>query len=229
VEINRGCGIGCRYCSYPAVSGNKVLERPLEQIKSDIRAFTGAGAKHLFFIAPVLNCSVNRGVQVAKAAASVGGFTWEAYHTARGFDGEYARAVAGSGCTAVSFSPDGGTRRQMELMGKDYGPDELEKAVSAAADAGLFVSLNIFPWHAETGLKGMMEAFRNGRRWGRKAEGMQRRLRFGLIRRMPGTCYEPARPCFTARIGPDEFVKPPPAAMVVFHAMNRLCERKLNN
>ncbi len=47
-------------------------------------------------------------------------------------------------------------------MGKDYGVDELEGAVRAAAGAGIPVSLNIFPWHGETGMRGMTEAFRNG-------------------------------------------------------------------
>ncbi len=225
VEVNRGCDLRCRYCSYPAISGGTVMERPIEDITGDMLKLASAGARHFFLIAPVLNSTGERGIEVARGVKAAGEFTWEAYHTPKGFDRRYAGLLAESGCTGVSISPDGGTQEQLELMGKDYGVDELEWAVSAAAGAGIPVSLNIFPWHGETGMRGMTEAFRNGVRWGMMAGSRLKRLRFGLVRRMPGTFYGPAGLSVSSGIDPGEFVKPPPAAMVAYLVMKRLHER----
>lgn len=227
VEVNRGCGLRCRYCSYPAISGGTVMERPIDDITGDMLNLASAGAGHFFLIAPVLNSTRERGIEVAMGVKAAGDFTWEAYHTPKGFDDKYAGLLAESGCAGVSISPDGGTQEQLELMGKDYGVDELEGAVRAAAGAGIPVSLNIFPWHGETGMRGMTEAFRNGVRWGEMAGSRLKRLRFGLIRRMPGTVYGPAGLSLSSGIDPGEFVKPPPAAMVAYLVMKKLHERRI--
>jgi len=226
VEVNRGCDGHCRYCSYGAVSGMSVRERPAGLIVEDLQYLLGKGFSHFFLIAPVLNSSRRRGEEIASAVSSAGGdLSWEAYHTAKDFDAAYASVVSGSGCTAVSFSPDGGTDRQMGLAGKDYGVKDLEKAMKAAVSAELDVSLNIFPWFRETGTSGMLKAFRNGAEWGRSAGSRLRRLRFGLIRRMPGTVYGPAHPSFTERIHPGEFIRPDPPGMVVYLVLKNLLGR----
>lgn len=228
VEVARGCDLGCRYCSYPAVSGDRTIHRPPSELAEELGRLVSLGARHIFLIAPVLNRPAKQGAAAARAAMEAGGgFTWEAYHTARGFDREYAELAASSGCTGATFSPDGGTDRQMELMGKDYDGAALERAITAAADAGIDVSINVFPWQRETGFSGMLAAFRGAARWGAAAGERLRRLRFGLVRRMPGTDYAPAAPAFGRAIPDGQFSKPPPAAMVGFLAFNRLFGKDL--
>lgn len=226
VEVNRGCDRSCRYCSYSAVSGKATRERPLAQIRKDIMQLIGKGSRHLFLIAPVLNNRRARGVEVASMIGSLdSSITWEAYHSAQDFDDEYASSIHDSGCTAVSFSPDGGTAKQMTEIGKDYGPTELESAIIAAVANGIQVSLNIFPWDAAGGISEMIRAFRNGTRWGRLAGKGLRRLRFSVIRRLPGTSFAPAEVSLTGRVPVKEFVKPAAPGMVVFRAMKRMYER----
>ncbi len=228
VEVNRGCREKCRYCSYPAISGSVLQERPLRDVYQDIVTLSDTGVSHFFFVAPVLNSSRKRGLDVADMARVIPAeFTWESYQTPEGFDMEYAGRLAGSGCTAVSFSPDGGTDEQLQLMGKRYRSSHVEKAVAAAHANGIQVSLNLFPWHRETGVKGMFMGFRNGSRWGRTAGSHLRRLRFSLIRRMPGTPYREAQPSFSDGIPPGQFVRPSPAAMPAFLILKRLFERNM--
>lgn len=226
VEVNRGCSENCRYCSYPSISGNTVWERPLDEIADDVVALLNSGCSHFFFIAPVLNSTRRRGMAVAGMAAGIPGtFTWESYHSPEGFNRDYATILVESGCTAVSFSPDGGTAEQLKLMGKKYTVSQVEQAVDAAGSLGIDVSLNLFPWHRETGVAGMMKGFKNGYRWGKKAGTNLRRLRFSLIRRMPGTPYSEPHLALSEQIPPNQFVKPPPVVMTGFLALKKLFER----
>ena len=228
VEVNRGCDRRCTYCSYSAISGKSVQERPLEQIRKDVVHLFGQGSRHLFLIAPVLNNRRARGMEVASMVGSLNsGITWEAYHSALDFDGEYASFILDSGCNAVSFSPDGGTAEQMRRIGKDYNTADLESAITAAVTNGIQVSLNIFPWDTAGGISEMIQAFRNGARWGRLAGSGLRRLRFGLIRRLPTTPFAPAEVSLNGRIPIKEFVKPSAPGMVAFRVMKSMYERDM--
>lgn len=213
VEVNRGCGEGCTYCAYGEISGKTVVMRDMGEVKGEIEYLLDQGTSHLFLTAPLLNCTPARGMEVVEALMGIRRrFSWEGYHTARGFSREYAAAAFESGCSCVSFSPDGGTARQMELQGKDYGPEDLERSVRYASSAGIGVRINIFPWHPETGVRGMMEAFRNGRRWGTAAGEMLSGIRFSLVRRTPGDPW----------IHRKVFERPPPGAMTVFLVLSSL-------
>ncbi len=228
VEVNRGCDRRCTYCSYSAISGRSVQERSLELVRQDIQQLAAQGTRHLFLIAPVLNNRKARGMEVASMVGSLNsGITWEAYHSALDFDGEYGSHIRGAGCIAVSFSPDGGTADQMRRIGKDYDPDQLKSAITAAVSNGIEVSLNIFPWEAAGGISEMIRAFRNGVRWGRLAGSGLRRLRFGLIRRLPATPFSPAEISLNCRIPIKEFVKPSAPGMIGFRVMKKMYERNL--
>lgn len=228
VEVNRGCDRRCTYCSYSALSGKSVQERSLELVNRDIQQLAEQGSRHFFLIAPVLNNRRSRGMEVSSMVGSLNyGITWEAYHSAIEFDGEYASHIHDSGCTAVSFSPDGGTAGQMKRMGKDYNPARLESAIAAAVSNGIEVSLNIFPWDVTGGISEMISAFRNGARWGRLAGPGLRRLRFSLIRKLPGTPFAPAEVSLNGRIPIKEFIKPSAPGMVAFRVMKKMFERDL--
>ncbi|MCK4505347.1 MAG: cobalamin-dependent protein [Candidatus Aegiribacteria sp.] len=228
VEVNRGCDRRCTYCSYPAISGKSVQERPLEQIREDMVHLIGQGSKHFFLIASVLNNRRARGMEVASMVGSLNsGITWEAYHSALDFDGEYASFIRNSGCLAVSFSPDGGTAEQMRRIGKDYNTADLESAITAAVTNGIQVSLNIFPWGTAGGISEMIQAFRNGARWGRLAGEVLMRLRFSLIRKLPGTPFTPAEVSLNGRIPVKEFIKPSSPGMVAFRVMKSMYERDM--
>lgn len=228
VEVNRGCNLSCKYCSYPVVSGTSVIERPLESIRKDIERLTGKGAGHLFLIAPILNNRRERGEEVAGLIESISSsITWEAYHSPVNFDRDYASRICNSGCTSVSFSPDGGTTEQMHRMGKSYGTGKMESAIEAAVSSGLGVSLNIFPWDPEGGIRNMLASFRNAAKWGRLAGNALTRLRFSFIRRLPETPYAPAHVSLNRRVAATEFVKPSPVGMIVFRALNEIYEKNL--
>jgi radical SAM superfamily enzyme YgiQ (UPF0313 family) len=228
VEVNRGCDRRCAYCSYSAISGRIVQERSPELVRYDIEQLAAQGSRHLFLIAPVLNNRKARGMEIATMIGSLNSaITWEAYHSALDFDEEYASLISDAGCMAVSFSPDGGTAGQMRRMGKDYDPSILKSAITTAVSNELEVSLNIFPWDTAGGISEMIRAFRNGARWGRLAGSGLRRLRFSLIRRLPGTRFAPSEVSLNGRIPMREFVKPSALGMLVFHAMKRMYERDL--
>lgn len=228
VEVNRGCNLGCRYCSYSAISGKSVKERALELIETDIEQLLGFHASHLFLIAPILNSSRERGIKVAEMIRALNsGVSWEAYHSPVGFDREYAELIRNSGCSAVSFSPDAGTSRQMKNMGKDYDVSDLESAIKSAVFSGIEVSLNIFPWDIGGGLREMVSSFRNGSEWGRMAGEKLRRLRFGLIRRLPGTQFAPGEISLNSGIPAREFATPSPLGMIAFRALKKMYERNV--
>lgn len=228
VVVNRGCNLGCRYCSYPIISGKVVQERPLRLIQNDIEQLLKYKATHLFLIAPILNNRKARGIEVAEMIGSLNlGISWEAYHSPVAFDKKYAALIHKSGCSSVSFSPDGGTSEQMIRMGKNYGFNEMQSAIKAAASADLAVSLNIFPWDSGSGIKGMVKSFQNGAKWGQLAGTSLRRLRFGFVRKLPGTPFAPAEASFSNSLPAGEFAKPNATGMIMFRALQKLYQKNM--
>lgn len=226
VEAMRGCDLSCSYCPYPLLSGRNIKNKARDDLAREASVLKSRGAEHLFICAPVFNRHPDLAREAARALGGTG-VTWEAYHTPSGFTSEYACLLRKCGCTTVSFSPDGGREEDLEALGKGFGPDEVEKAVAAAAGAGLMVCLSIFPYLPGSGPMAMTKAFFAGRRWAGLAGVRLARLRYTGIRRLPGGSFGPGSPAFRDRVPRSEFVLPRPPWMALFRWLKRLLEKNL--
>ncbi len=226
VEVTRGCTRDCSYCVYPSLSGRTVRDKCLPELHSEVEMLRKRGVGHIFLCAPVLNHSPGRGEQVAQAIAGTG-VTWEAYHSPVGFSPRYAGMLVESGCTAVSFSPDGGLDSDMRALGKDFGVADMDLAVKAASDAGLRVFISLFPHLPWSTPVSMTRAFSAGRRWGAIAGANLARLRFGAIRRLPGSSFGPGRPALYGSVPRSEFVLPRRPWDALFRLLVALSEKRL--
>jgi len=226
VEVSRGCDLKCSYCVYPSLSGAHKQDKPPESIRSEVLMLKARGAGHLFLSAPVLNHRPGRGMEVAQAMA-VTGVTWEAYHSPLGFSEEYAIMARESGCTSVSFSPDGGSDFDMKAIGKDFTTREMETAIGNAARAGLKVCIGLFPYLPWSSPVSMIRAFITGRKWGELAGTRLARLRFSAVRRLPGSMFGPGRPALHGAVPPCEFVLPRKPWTAVFRLFRAAFEKRL--
>ncbi len=226
IEVTRGCDLECSYCVYPALSGLARIDKAPNEIRREALALASRGAGHIFLCAPVLNHSPGRGEEVAEAMAGTG-VTWEAYHSPVGFSSSYARLARASGCTAVSFSPDGGTDADMLALGKNFDTAETELAVGRAARAGLRVSISLFPYLPWSSPVSMTRAFLMGRKWGDTAGVNLARLRYSAVRRLPGSAFGPGRPALSGAVPPGEFVLPGKPWMALFKLLRRSLEKSL--
>ena len=226
VEVSRGCDLSCSYCVYPSLSGVHKQDKPPEEIRKEVLMLKARGVGHLFLCAPVLNHTPGRGEEVALAMAGTG-VTWEAYHSPLGFSERYAIAARESGCTSVSFSPDGGTDSDMKALGKDFTTRDVEAAVRNAARAGLKVCIGLFPHLTWSSPMSMTRAFITGRKWGAIAGPGLARLRFGAVRRLPGSAFAPGMPALHGAVPPGEFVLPRRPWMALFRSLRAAFERRL--
>lgn len=226
VEVSRGCDLKCSYCVYPSLSGSLRHDKPPQEVRKEVLMLHGRGVRHVFLCAPVLNHRPGRGEDVAAAMAGTG-VTWEAYHTPLGFTGEYARLIRESGCSSVSFSPDGGSDSDMKALGKDFTTRDVGLAVENASRAGLKVCIGLFPhlpWSSPISMTG---AFISGRNWGRAAGEGLARLRFGAVRRLPGSAFGPGAPALHGDVPSDQFVLPGEPWMTLFRVLRAVFEKRL--
>jgi radical SAM superfamily enzyme YgiQ (UPF0313 family) len=226
VEVSRGCDLKCSYCVYPSLSGTHKRDKTPEAIRSEVLMLRARGVGHLFLCAPVLNHTPGRGEEVALAMAGTG-VTWEAYHSPLGFSEGYAIMVRESGCTTVSFSPDGGTDSDMKALGKDFTTRDVEAAVRNASRAGLKVCIGLFPHLPWSSPMSMTRAFITGRKWGAIAGHSLARLRFGAVRRLPGSSFGPGRPALHGAVPCCEFVLPGKPWFALFRFFRAAFEKRL--
>ncbi|MFO7625782.1 MAG: radical SAM protein [Candidatus Fermentibacteraceae bacterium] len=225
VEVSRGCDLNCSYCVYPSLSGVRKQDKPPEDIRSEVLMLRARGVRHLFLCAPVLNHRPGRGEEVAQAMAGTG-VTWEAYHSPLGFSESYASLARESGCTAISFSPDGGSDFDMKALGKDFTTRDVRIAVGNASREGLKVYISLFPYLPWSSPVAMSRAFISGRRWGKVAGAGLARLRFGAVRRLPGSAFGPGKPALHGAVPPGEFVLPQRPWMTLFRFFRAAFEKR---
>lgn len=226
IEVTRGCDLACSYCVYPSLSGSVKTDKAPEKIRREVSALASRGVNHLFLCAPVLNHSPGRAEEVAEAMAGTG-VTWEAYHSPLGFSHRYARLARASGCTVVSFSPDGGTDSDMWALRKNFGTEDMELAVRNASQAGLRVSIGLFPYLSWSSPFSMTMAFFRGRKWGDLAGSNLARLRYGAIRKLPGSRFGPGKPALSGAVPPGEFVLPGRPWMALFRFLRAAFEKRI--
>lgn len=190
VEVSRGCARKCSYCAYPSLGGPTVRHRQHESVISDLEYLhEKGGIDHFFLVSSLLNSSVEYASGLCAAIRDSGlGITWEAYHTPDNLNLEYLELAKDSGCRGMSISPDGGTGRALLALSKGFEVSDVSRALSLIRQVGgIRVSLNLFPIAPGTGWTGMLGSFIRGWSWGRTCGPWLRRLRFGLIRRLPST------------------------------------------
>ncbi len=226
VEVSRGCDLKCSYCVYPSLSGAHKQDKPPEDIRTEVVMLRSRGVRHLFLCAPVLNHRAGRAEEVALAMAGTG-MTWEAYHSPLGFSRTYADLARESGCTTVSFSPDGGSDSDMLALGKDFTTRDMEMAVENAARAGLKVCIGLFPYLPWSSPMSMTRAFIKGRKWGAIAGTGLARLRFSAVRRLPGSSFGPGRPALHGAVPSGEFVLPGKPWVALFRFFRAAFEKRL--
>jgi radical SAM superfamily enzyme YgiQ (UPF0313 family) len=153
VQTKRGCPLGCVYCIYPQLEGQRYRLRPPEAVVEEIeKVVVRSKLQHFFFVDSVFNDPRKHALAVCAALARRRlPMQWTAFCNPLGFDEEMARAMAEAGCTGVEFGLDVATPKMLEALGKPFGQDEIKIALQAARDAGLpFVSYMLFGGPGET-------------------------------------------------------------------------------
>lgn len=197
VEVSRGCGCACTYCSYPLISGNRERYRPEDDVLEDLKLLRGRyGVGKVFLVSPLLNACPERASSLfTRIAEEVPGISWEGYFTPAGLTPELARLAERSGCTGISLSPDSGTARGMRRLGKGFGPGEVARALDAVrCTSSIRLSINLFPVVPGGPSGEGLATFARGVLWSLRAGRRISRLRFGTIRILPGTALESVIP-----------------------------------
>lgn len=130
---SRGCPFDCGFCITPEVSSRRWTARSAENVADEIQAMRarfGVDEFHIEDVNPTLDrrrtLRLSRILIERKAAV-----TWKLAQGTKleSLDEETIRTMARAGCRYVSFSPESGSRRVLERMGK---PVDLAHAVKVA-------------------------------------------------------------------------------------------------
>lgn len=130
---SRGCPFNCGFCITPEVSARRWHARSAENVADEIQEMQnrfGVSEFHIEDVNPTLDrkrmLSLSRLLLERKLNV-----TWKLAQGTKleSLDEETVRTMAMAGCRYVSFSPESGSRRVLELMGK---PVDLAHALQVA-------------------------------------------------------------------------------------------------
>ncbi len=134
VEINRGCGRGCRFCAAGFVY-RPVRHRSLSALQATFQAGLASGAKiGLVGTAVTDHPDIKETLsQLTAAGAQVGLSSLRA----DGADAELFALLKQGGVKSVALAPEAGSERLRRVINKNLTQTDLEQAVLALQEAGL--------------------------------------------------------------------------------------------
>jgi radical SAM superfamily enzyme YgiQ (UPF0313 family) len=134
IEVARGCGRHCRFCM-AGYCFRRPRSRDLELIWQAITERPPSAAKVGLLGAAVCDYPYIRELTGRLVQASIP-FSIASLR-ADAFDGALARALAGSGQRTLTIAPEAGSERLRKVINKGVSEDDILRALSLAADAGM--------------------------------------------------------------------------------------------
>ena len=140
LETKRGCDRTCIYCIDPLAKGNQVRHRVPKSIADEFGQLLDAGIDVFHLCDSEFNLPPQHARGVCEALIEQGlneRIHWYAYGSPSPFDHELAGLMARAGCAGINFGVDHCDPDMLQRLGRNYGPDDIRRAVEAAKGAGL--------------------------------------------------------------------------------------------
>ncbi len=140
VETQRGCNRKCIYCADPVAKGRTTRFRDPESVAEEMARLAMKGVTAIHLCDPEFNLSRRHAENVCRALirAGLGGkIKWYTYALPDPMDLDLARLMAASGCRGIDFSADSASASMLHALGREFGPESLERAARACRKAGI--------------------------------------------------------------------------------------------
>ena len=140
IETQRGCNRKCVYCADPVSKGRKprfwepesVVEQFIKLLEKKINVFHLCDCE--------FNMSKAHVERVCSAIINAGlgdKIKWYAYAMPSPMDDKLAILMKMAGCVGIDFGADSASSKMLGNLGRDFGPEALEKCADACKKAGI--------------------------------------------------------------------------------------------
>lgn len=140
IQTKRGCDRACVYCSYPSIEGRAYrLRRPRNIVDEVQEAYQEGGVDSFEFVDSTFNIPRDHALAVCRELASRG---LPVRLDTMGLnplkvDRELVEAMVMAGFTEVSCTPESGSDRILQRMGKGFSSADVGRAAEVLGAAGL--------------------------------------------------------------------------------------------
>jgi radical SAM superfamily enzyme YgiQ (UPF0313 family) len=140
LQTKRGCPFRCIYCTYPLIEGQKLRLRSPEKVAQDAASLIRLGVTNAFIVDNIFNYPESHAQEVCRAFIRKGiPLKWSCYAHPAHFSRALAENMRKAGCTGVEFGTDSGSPAVLARLGKDFTPEDIQRASLCAREAGLEV------------------------------------------------------------------------------------------
>lgn len=168
VETTRGCPYQCVYCVEPAIKGQTVRVKPVEDVTKEVEWFLHKGIDYIFLTDSEFNADSTAAVQLLthwKEKGFAHNMRWMAYATPSHFSEELAELISETGnlSTVMDF---GHVRNDMLFnLGKNYTQKDIEAAISYLEKYNIYFRGSLMlggPGETRTTIREAVEFFKGG-------------------------------------------------------------------
>lgn len=149
----RGCPYQCTFCSSPRMWTTKFVVREPDDVVDEIASYVERyGVENVNFVD--LTAATNRRWTIGLCDAlerRALGITWQLPVGTRveSIDREVLQRLWDTGCRNITFAPESGSPRMLEVMNKRASIEHVLESVRDAKDVGLHSTVNIIVGHPE--------------------------------------------------------------------------------
>lgn len=147
VMATRGCPYECTFCSSPQMWGTRYYMRSPQHVADEIESLQqkyGVGNFDFFDLTAIINKRwiIEFADEVQKRNLDI---TWQlpAGTRSEAIDEQVAKALRLSGCTDVTYAPESGSERMLDLVKKKVSLRKMLKSMSYANKEGLHIFINM--------------------------------------------------------------------------------------
>ena len=136
---SRGCPIGCDFCACTSIVGQTYRVHSIERVINEMQHMKDRyGCRHFDFHDDTFNL---RPARVFDFCRELGNrkmdANWGCFCRAAQMTDEMAQAMAGAGCSVIQYGVESGNEAVLRSLNKQTTKNQIESAVSAAANAGI--------------------------------------------------------------------------------------------
>jgi radical SAM superfamily enzyme YgiQ (UPF0313 family) len=145
-ETKRGCNRSCIYCAEPVAKGKMLRTRTPSSVIHELAALLDQGINVFHTCDSEFNIPPEHASSICEAMVASGlgeKIRWYAYCSPAPFPGELARLMRRSGCIGINFGVDSGDSDMLKRLGRDFGPEEIRKAVRLCRGEGITVMIDL--------------------------------------------------------------------------------------
>jgi radical SAM superfamily enzyme YgiQ (UPF0313 family) len=140
LQTKRGCPFDCIYCTYPLIEGKKIRLRSPAKVAQEAEALVERGVENAFIVDNIFNFPETHAREVCRIFIHKRiPLKWSCYVHPAYFSPALAKDMKEAGCTGVEFGTDSGSLVVLAKLGKNFTPEDIERASHRAREAGLEV------------------------------------------------------------------------------------------